>query len=139
MKHVQELVELVIAKLETVSKSDAVVGEPIELGEVTIVPLTRLSIGMGVGGGEGEGEGFGPHGHGREIRAAKAKSKGKGVGGGSGGGATLRPVGVAIFTKEGVEVLPIADKKGLIDRIFDRVPDLVEMVQKATEGRGKGA
>ena len=131
MQHIKELLELVTGKLETVAHSDAVVGEPIELGGVTLVPLTRISLGFGMGGGEGEGQGFGP---GSNPKKRGTGPQGKGVGGGSGGGAKVRPVGVAIFSADGVEILPIKDKKGLLDRIFDKMPELVEMVKEATEG-----
>ncbi len=135
MQHVKELLDLVIGKLETVAQSDAVVGEPIELGGVTLVPLTRINLGFGVGGGEGEGQGFGPGPHGPKKRVGGAQ--GKGVGGGTGGAAKVRPVGVAIFSADGVEILPIKDKKGLMDRLFDKIPELVEMVKEATEGMDK--
>jgi uncharacterized spore protein YtfJ len=132
MQHVKELLELVTGKLETVAQSDAVVGEAIELGGVTLVPLTRISLGFALGGGEGEGQGFGPGAHAGRKRGAGPQ--GKGIGGGTGGGARVRPVGVAIFSTDGVEILPIKDKKGLLDRIFDKVPELMEMVKEATEG-----
>ena len=137
MQHVKELLELVTGKLENVAHSDAVVGQPIELGGVTLVPLTRVSLGFGMGGGEGEGQGFGPGGKG-PGRAKGHMAKGKGIGGGTGGGAKVRPVAVAVFSADGVEVLPIKDKKGLLDKIFDKVPELVEMVKEATEGSGSG-
>lgn len=132
MQHVKELLELVTGKLETVAQSDAVVGEPIEVGGVTLVPLTRISLGFGMGGGEGDGQGFGPGAHSGRKRAVGPQ--GKGIGGGTGGGAKVRPVGVAIFSADGVEILPIKDKKGLLDRLFDKVPELVDMVKEATEG-----
>jgi uncharacterized spore protein YtfJ len=132
MQHVKELLELVTGKLETVAQSDAVVGEAIELGGVTLVPLTRISLGFALGGGEGEGQGFGPGAHAGRKRGAGPQ--GKGIGGGTGGGAKVRPVGVAIFSADGVEILPIKDKKGLLDRLFDKVPELVDMVKEATEG-----
>lgn len=134
MQHIKELLDLIAGKLETVSQSDAVVGEPIEIGGVTLVPLTRISLGFGMGGGEGEGQDFGPGAHGGKRRSTRLH--GKGVGGGSGGGAKVRPVGVAIFSADGVEVLPIQDKKGIVDRLFDKVPELVDVIKEATEGMG---
>jgi hypothetical protein len=38
-------------KMADVARSDVVVGEPIALGEVTVVPLSRVSVGFGAGGG----------------------------------------------------------------------------------------
>ena len=132
MQHIKELLELITEKLETVASSDAVVGQPIELGDVTVVPLSRISLGFGAGGGEGEGEGFGPGHQGPGHRKAKkgdAGGFGKGVGGGTGGGAKVRPVGVAVFSGDTVEVFPIADKKGLMDKLMDKIPTVVEKVQ----------
>lgn len=137
MQHVKELLDLVTGKLEQVAHSDAVVGTPIELGKVTVVPLSRISLGFGAGGGEGEGEGFGPGAHGPGKGKGKPKGgAGKGVGGGSGGGARVRPVGVAVISESGVEIFPIADKKGLLDRLFDKIPEVIEMVKQA-QGEGE--
>jgi uncharacterized spore protein YtfJ len=142
MQHVKDLLGLITGELEHVAQSDAVVGEPLELGEVTVVPLSRISLGFGAGGGQGEGEGFGPNAHGppgkRKSAPPKGGGHGKGEGGATLGGAKVRPVGVAVFSAEGVEVLPVSDKQGLIDRLFDKVPDLVEKIQAITEGRGQG-
>jgi len=122
-----ELIELVAGKIEDSAKSDVVVGEAITLGGVTIVPLSRLSVGLMGGGGEGEGDI--PE-HKKRGGAHAMKGRGKGSGAGAGIGARVRPVGVAIFGADGVEVVPIADKKGLIDKIFDKVPELIELAQK---------
>ena len=134
MQHIKELLELLTGMLEMVSRSDAVVGDPIELGGVTISPLTRITMGFGAGGGEGEGQGFGPHGGPGSKKPASA-GKGKGIGGGTGGGAKVRPVGIAVLSKDGVEVFPIADKKGLLDKLFDKVPELIDLVKEAQSRR----
>jgi|GEM_PF-1341684 len=128
-----ELMGLVSGKLEEAAQSDVVVGQEIDLGAVKIVPLSRLSVGMGVGGGAGEGEMQGHEGRGKNKWKG---GRGKGVGGASGMGAKVRPVGVAIFTEDGVEVMPIADKKGIIDKIFDKIPKLIEMIEEATNKNG---
>lgn len=127
-----ELVGLVSGKLEEAARTDVVVGQPIALGAVTIVPLSRLSVGLGVAGGAGEGEAS-PRGFGKNKFSG---GRGKGNGGMSGMGAKVRPVGVAIFTEDGVEVLPIGNKLGIIDKIFDKIPKLIEMVEDAT-GRSR--
>lgn len=124
MQQVKELLDLVCGRLEDTAKSDVVVGSPIELGKVTVVPLSRISVGFGVGGGSGQGEA--PQGRGRHPQPT---GKGKGSGGGTGGGATVRPVGVAIFSEDGVEIVPIADRQGLLDKIFDKIPELVDKVK----------
>ena len=55
--------------------------------------------------------------------------KGEGIGGG-GGGAKVRPVGVLVFTKDGVKVESIPDRAGIIDKVFGKIPDLIDLAKK---------
>ena len=128
MQFLIDLIAMVAGKLEESAHSDVVVGEPIAIGGVTLVPLSRLSVGFGGGGGEGEGDVSQHLHHGR--RGPKG-GRGKGIGQGAGLGARVRPVAVAIFSESGVEVLPIADKKGVLDKIMEKVPDVIELVKQA--------
>jgi len=132
MEGLIELIELVAGSVEDAAKSDVVVGEPIAVGGVTLVPLSRLSVGLGGGGGEGEGQVPDKP---KNIKRGHSfkNGKGKGSGGGAGFGARVRPVGVAIFSDDGVEVLPIADKKGILDKIFEKIPEVIDMVKQAQE------
>ena len=135
MDSIIELLELVSGRLTETAHSEVVVGETIDLGPVKIVPLSRLSLGMGLGGGEGEGEISALHGK----KGKGRPGRGKGHGAGAGAGARVRPVGVAIFTDDGVQILPIADKKGILDKIFDKIPKVIELVETAMERRdGRG-
>lgn len=140
MEHVNSLIDLVAGTVSDVARSDVVVGEPIELGDVTIVPLSRVSLGFGGGGGEGEGKGPKPRsrkGHGKNVgarlEARMELAEGRGSGGGAGGGGKVRPVGVIVFSSEGVSIEAIPDKKGVLDKLFDKVPQLVDMVNDARE------
>ncbi len=141
MEHVNTLLDLVAGTVAEVAHSDVVVGEPIELGEVTIVPLSRVSLGFGGGGGEGEGKA--PK-HRRRSRNKNGGGKpdangelaeGRGTGGGVGGGGKVRPVGVIVFTSEGVTIESIPDKKGVFDKIFDKVPEIIDMVNDARHAK----
>ena len=58
-------------------------------------------------------------------------SEGKGMGGGAGGGGKVRPVGVIVFSPDGVTIEPIPDKQGVLDKLFDKVPELIDMVKDA--------
>lgn len=126
---IKDVLDLVCERLAATAQSDMVVGKPLELGGVTVVPLSRVSVGMGGGGGEGEGQGMGPGGPGKRGHTGP----GKGVGGGCGGGAKVRPAAVAVFTATGVKILPIPDRKGKLDKLMDKIPDLVEKVQAVVD------
>lgn len=131
MEQVVQIADLIAAKLAEMASTDVVVGEPLSIGNVTLVPLSSVSVGFGGGGGmaKGEFDWFGwkrkPH---RSFGDKKDLSAYAGSGGGGGG--KVRPVAVVVFAEDGVRVEPIPDRKGLFDKIFDRIPELIEAVRK---------
>ena len=70
-----------------------VYGEPIERGDVTVIPASRVWGGSGGGGGSGSG----PDGH------------DMGEGGGGGLGITARPVGAFVITADNARWEPAVD------------------------------
>lgn len=98
-------------KLETFFRTETVVGKPMQVGEVTLVPIIDLSFGLGSGGGSGK------DGKGND-----------GTGGGAGVGAKISPN--AILVIKGTDVSVIALKgKGSLERILEMVPDIVSKVK----------
>jgi uncharacterized spore protein YtfJ len=142
MEHVNTLIDIVTGTVSDVAKSDVVVGEPIVLGDTTLIPLSRVSVGFGAGGGEGEGKG--PAGGRRRRGRGKASNgngngggecdelaEGKGLGMGAGGGGKVRPVGVIVMAPDGVRVEMIRDRTGVLDKLVDRVPELIDLIKDA--------
>ncbi len=125
MEDIEKMVGTVVDHLGSAANSGTVAGEPIKLGDVTIVILSMVSIGMGAGGGEGEGTG-GSSGK----RKAKTNPPAGGMGEGAGGMVRVRPAAVVAFCPDGVHVLPIPDEPGVIDKVVGRVPDVVDMVER---------
>jgi uncharacterized spore protein YtfJ len=125
MEQIKDLMAQVGEQLAATASSDVVVGTPIQVGTVTIVPLSRISLGLGVGAGSGE----------------QQKSGGplSGKGGGTGGGAKVRPVGAVVFSAAGVEVLSLPDKPGKLDRLLDAIPGLIDRFQRVQQKIGEVA
>ena len=72
----EEILKISVTELEKYLTTKTVVGEPIVIGDVTLIPVQTVSFGYGSGGGEG------------------GDDKSKGVGGGGGVGANLRPIAI---------------------------------------------
>lgn len=111
----KESVETIFDKLENFLKTKTVVGDPLKIGETTIVPFINLSFGLGTGGGNGTDE----RGNG-------------GIGGGGGTGARISPTAVLVIQGEKVELLPIR-KSGGLDKLVDMVPGIIEKIQEKKE------
>ena len=114
MNH-EDLLKISVTELEKFLTTKTVVGEPIVIGDVTLVPVQTVSFGYGSGGGEGGDE------------------KSKGVGGGGGAGANLRPIAIVAVKGTDVQVYTLG-KKGLVDNIVAMIP---EALSKIKIGKGK--
>ncbi|EPR13939.1 GerW family sporulation protein [Ruminiclostridium papyrosolvens] len=107
-----ESMSVIFDKLENFLKTKTVVGEPIKIGDVTLVPFINMSFGLGIGGGTGNDE--------------------KGMGGEGGTGAKISPTAVLVISGDKVELLPIK-KSGGLDKLLDMVPGIVEKIQDKRE------
>lgn len=119
-----ELIGTIMGELKEISRTEAIIGEPVRLGEKMIVPVTKLSLGFAVGGGEG-----------------KAPEKGSSFGGAGGGGAKVEPVGFIVIQEDDVSFLPTKPGKfeGLIDAIpavINKVKDIIPAKNKAKDKSG---
>ncbi len=121
MEQVQEIIGQVTHTLGDLASSDVVVGKPLEVGPVTVVAVSRVMAGFGGGGGEGSS---------KDKEKKGPAEMGTGIGGASGGGAVVRAVAAVVFTKTGVDVLPIAEKQGKLEKLLDQLPTFMERFSK---------
>jgi len=123
MEIVENLVKTTLGEIERVLSTRTVVGEPITIEGVTLIPLISVGFGFGAGGGQGK---------------AEAKQKGEGAGGGTGGGAWIRPKAVIIIDKEGVRVEPIMGGMSFaMEKMGEAIPRMVERFMQKREERKK--
>jgi uncharacterized spore protein YtfJ len=107
MENIAQNAEALFTNLEKFLKTETVVGEPIQVGETTIIPLITVSFGCGTGGGNGTD----PKGMG-------------GSGGGLGAGARISPNAILVIKNGEVTLLPVKDKGGL-GNLLEMVPEIV--------------
>ena len=105
----QDILDTILGRLRSLASTETVVGEPLTVGDVTILPVIKISVGFAAGGGEGSKEDDKP---------------GHGAGGGGGGGATVSPVG--FITYDGEKIKFVGVSKGRIDSLVESVPDLLK-------------
>ena len=95
---VTEPIEQLFEKLRV----DAVFGQPIQEGDVTIIPVAEVGVGFGFGSGPSPAT---------EEEGDEADSgKGEGVSGGVGGGGKATPRGYIKITSDGVDFVSTLDE-----------------------------
>jgi uncharacterized spore protein YtfJ len=98
--NVVEILKGVVGELKEMAQSESIIGDPITVGEKTVIPVVKLSAGFGAGGGQGESD-----------------KTGSGYGGGGGGGVRIEPAAFIIMDKEGISLLPA--KKGSWENLVE--------------------
>ena len=116
-----DLMGSTMERLRSMVDVNTVVGEPILAGEVTIIPVSIVSVGFASGGSDFAS---------KNQRPEQDNS----FGGGSGAGLKITPIGFLIVRGENVKLLPVMPPPGgAIDRAVDMVPDLVDQVTSFVE------
>ncbi len=109
--NIMEMLSAIVGEIKTIAKSETIIGEPVTLGDKTVVPLVKISAGFGAGGGEGTDD-----------------QKRSGFGGGGGGGVMIEPAAFLVIDGDKVSLLPAKSQK--IEKIFEAVPDILEKIGK---------
>lgn len=111
-----DLMSVAADKLRALADSNTVVGQPIQTGDVTLIPISRLSFGIASGG--------------TEYSTKKQPVGGDNAfGGGSGASGKVEPVAFLIVRGDSVRLLPVAPPPATtLDRVIDTMPDVVDKV-----------
>ena len=113
---INELMGTTMEKIKTMMDANTIIGEPIQTGDVTLIPVSRLSFGFA-----GGGSGFVTKNHKPGIDNT--------FGGGSGASAKLEPVAFLIVRGDNVKLLPVAPPPATtVDRVIETVPEVVDKV-----------
>ncbi len=97
--------------------ANTVIGDPITTPDgVTILPVSKISVGFGSAGGE------------KEKLPAEGKLSDNLFHGGAGGGMMVYPLGFLVTNNGNVRFIPITNQMTSVDRIIDAVPDVVDKI-----------
>ena len=119
--------EMLTSSMEKVQKMvdvNTIIGQPVNLGDgVTIVPITKVHIGMGGGGTE------------FATKSALSAKKDP-FGGGLGAGVSIDPVAFLVIKGDSVRMLPVAEPASTtIDRVVEQAPDLLDKLADFLDGK----
>ena len=113
---INELMSTTMEKIKTMMDSNTIIGEPIQTGDVTLIPVSKLSFGFAGGGSD-------------FVTKNQKPGMDNTFGGGSGASAKLEPVAFVIIRGESVKLLPVAPPPATTaDRIIETVPEVVDKV-----------
>lgn len=107
-----------MSKIRDMIDVNTVVGDPITTpGGVTIIPVTKVSIGYGAGGSDFATKNY-------------PANRDNAFGGGAGAGVNITPVAFLVVRGESVRMLPVAEPASTsMDRLIEQLPDLLDKAE----------
>ena len=109
------MLENTIAKIREMVDVNSVVGEPITAGDVTIIPISKISIGYGGGGSD--------------FAKKSTNQQDNPFGGGVGAGVKVTPIAFLIIKEGNVRMLPVAAPANTTaDRLVEMIPDTLDKI-----------
>ena len=126
-----ELMRATMEQIRAVADANTIIGAPIQAEGVTLIPVSRLSLGVAGGG--------------TEFSTKQQQAGGDNAfGGGSGASARLEPVAFLVVRGDSVKLLPVAPPPATtVDRVIETVPEVVDKVtgfiEKQQEKQAKAA
>ena len=110
---IEDMVRTMLHELREIVKTETVVGEPVVIGDITMIPVSKISFGFGAGGGQGK--------------------KDDGNSGTGGGGS----VAFIVIQKGKAQLLPIEDKSMSLTDLLKYAPDVLEKIKAFKDKRKK--
>lgn len=110
--NIKGIMDTTMEKLRAMVDADTIIGTPVVVGNITLIPVSKVSFGLATGGSD-----F-PNKNGQEL-----------FGGGGGAGVTVNPVAFICVNGENVHMLPVYNQMGTIDKAINMAPELIDKVK----------
>ena len=119
------MLEGTIAKIREMVDVNSVVGDPITTPDgVTIIPVSKVSVGVGGGGSD--------------YVSKNLNKQENPFGGGAGGGVKVTPIAFLIIKDGSVRMLPVAAPANTTaDRLVEMVPDVLDKISAFLDSRAE--
>ena len=114
-----DLIKALLEGFKAVAKTETIVGEGIKAGEFTVLPVSKISLGIGAGAGT------------QQIKASG------GSGGAGGGGICVEPIAFLVIKDGEVSVLNLRRMPAMIEAFFGKIPDMMEKAVNIIRGKEK--
>lgn len=104
-----EIIGKLMDELKAVAKTETILGQEFKVGEFTLIPVSRISLGVGAGGCKGTSD------------------KKEGEGGGGGGGVMVTPIAFVVIKGDEISFHGIK-RGGAFEGLFEHLPEITDKI-----------
>lgn len=114
---IKSMMDTTLSKIKDMVDVSTIIGDPVISGDVTIIPISKISYGFASGGSDFDGKA------GRRC-----------FGGGGGAGISVQPVAFLVINGGNVRLLQIDNNMNSLDKAVGMIPNLVDKVSDLLAG-----
>lgn len=111
--NIKGIMDTTMDKLKAMVSADTITGTPIVVGDITLIPVSKVSYGLATGGSD-----F-PNKSGSQL-----------FGGGGGAGVTISPIAFIAVNGENVKMLPVYNELSGAEKAIAMAPELIEKAKE---------
>ena len=119
---VNKIMENTLDKMREMVDDSTIIGEPIQTGNTTLIPVSKVSYGFTSGGTD-----------------LPSKQNAELFGGGGGGGITISPVAFIVIQNDKVRMMQINNYSSSADRAIAMIPELVDQISQLVKAKDEPA
>ncbi len=110
--NIKGIMDTTMDKLRAMVDADTIIGTPLTVGDITLIPVSKAAFGLATGGSD-----------------FPSKNQSELFGGGGGAGVSITPVAFLAVSGESVRVLPIYNELNTVDKAINMAPELIDKVK----------
>lgn len=111
--NIESIMNVTLDNLKAMVDADTIIGTPITVGEVTLIPISRVSFGLATGGSD-----------------IPSKNTSNLFGGGGGAGVTVTPIAFISVSGSNVKMLQVNAEMTPVNKLIDEAPELIGKVKE---------
>ncbi len=110
---IKSIMDVTMDKLRAMVDANTIIGDPIVVDGVTLIPVSKVSFGLATGGSD-----------------FPSKTQSGLFGGGGGAGVTVSPVAFIAVSEGNVKMMPVYNELSSFDKAFALAPEVLEKVKE---------
>lgn len=111
--NIKTVMDTTMDKLRTMVDADIITGTPITIGELTMIPVSKVAFGLATGGSD-----------------FPTKSGNQLFGGGGGAGVTVSPIAFMVIKGDDVKMLPVYNELTTVEKVVSMAPEILDKAKE---------
>ena len=110
---IKNILDTTLEKLKGMVNADVISGKPIEIGNFTLIPVSKVAYGLATGGSD-----------------FATKNDDAVFGGGGGAGVTISPIAFIAINGDSVKMLPVYNKLTTVEKAISMAPEIIDKAKE---------